>query len=84
MKKKLNWKKICNIIFWTFFFQGLEPDRRTSSSGLSISSVTESRNTLGPADAADIVVKRRGILLIKYIINSWLLTFNLLIVSKTY
>ena len=66
------------IKFWTFLFQGLEPDRRTSSSGLSISSVTESRNTLGPADAADIVVKRRGIiLLIKYIVNSWLLTFDL-------
>ena len=51
---------------------GLEPDRRTSYAGLSTSPVphpttaststtsSEAKATLGPADAADIIVKRRG------------------------
>ena len=43
---------------------GLEPDRRTSSAGLCTASPIPnppgSKATLEPADAADIVVKRRG------------------------
>jgi len=45
---------------------GLEPDRRTSSAGLcTVSPIPNPsgggpKATLEPADAADIVVKRRG------------------------